>query len=77
MATKVTINSSSPYRVAINNQQPKSVRTVAVTAVSRNRLSELTDVDVSGAENNETLVYDASSGKYIIKPLPAVDGGTF
>lgn len=77
MGTKVTVRSSSPYRVAINNQQPKTVRAVGIASVSINKLSDLSDVEVSGAENNETLVYDGASGKYVVKPLPAVDGGTF
>lgn len=77
MATKVTINSSSPYRVSINNQQPKNIRTVAIASASINKLESLVDVDASDPDNNETLVYDASSGKYVVKPLPAIDGGTF
>lgn len=77
MSTKVTINSSSPYRVSINNQQPKNIRTVAIASASINKLESLVDVDASDPDNNETLVYDALSGKYVVKPLPAIDGGTF
>lgn len=81
MATKVLINSASPYRVSINNQQPKNIRTVGITAQQVTPesilLAGLNDVDASGAENNETLVYDSSVQKYIVKPLPIVDGGTF
>lgn len=77
MGTKVVIRSSSPNRVLINNQQPKTVRTVAVASASSATLAGLTDVDATDSDNNETLVYDASSGKYVIKTLPSVDGGTF
>lgn len=77
MGTRVVINSSSPNRVSINNQLPKNIRTVAVAASTVDRLSKLQDVDASDPDNNETLVYDSSSGKYVIKTLPAVDGGTF
>lgn len=77
MATKVVVRSSAPNRISINNQQSKTVRTVAIASASTNKLESLTDVDASDPDNNETLVYDASSGKYVIKQLPVVDGGTF
>lgn len=77
MSTKVIVRSSALNRVLINNQQPKTVRTVAVASASSATLAGLTDVDASDSDNNETLVYDAMSGKYVIKTLPSVDGGTF
>jgi hypothetical protein len=77
MGTKVLINSTTPNRVSINNQQRSTVRTVAVASSQVNRLSQLTDVDVSDADNNEVLIYDETLNKYVIKTIPAVDGGTF
>ncbi len=77
MGTKVLINSTTPNRVSINNQQRSTVRTVAVASTQVDRLSELTDVDTSDADNNEVLVYDETLNKYVIKTIPAVDGGTF
>ncbi len=77
MGTKVLINSTTPNRVSINNQQRTTVRTVAVASSQVNRLSLLTDVDASDADNNEVLVYDETLNKYVIKTIPAVDGGTF
>jgi hypothetical protein len=77
MATKVVVRSSSPNRISINNQQRQTIKTVAIASASTNSLESLTDVDASDPDNNETLVYDSSSGKYVIKPLPVVDGGTF
>lgn len=77
MGTKVIINSVSPNRVLINNQQPKNIRTIGIAATSTSRLSSLLDVDASDPDNNETLVYDAVSEKYVVKTLPVVDGGTF
>lgn len=77
MSTKVIVRSSAPNRVLINNQQPKTVKTVGVAAAVANRLVNLVDVDASDSDNNETLVYDATSGKYVIKTLPNLDGGTF
>lgn len=41
-------------------------------------LVELKDVDSSaGVANNNTVVYDESSGKFKIKELPILNGGTF
>jgi len=102
MAVKVTVNSSSPNRVSINNQQRTTVRavdvdnspnrvsinnqqrttirTVAVTGSDINAidtLAELLDVVATDPNENETLVYDETLQKYVIKILPSVDGGTF
>jgi len=77
MGTKVTVNSTTPYRVSISNQQRETVRTVAVAASQTENLAQLKDVDASGSDNNEVLVYDETLNKYVIKTLPAVDGGTF
>ena len=77
MGTKVIVRPTSPNRISINNQQPKTIRTVGVASAVANKLENLTDVDASDSDNNETLVYDAVSGKYVIKTLPVVDGGTF
>ena len=78
MGTKVTVITSSKNRVSINNQQRSIIRSVSLSTdpFSRN-LSDLLDVDATNPDNNETLVYDAESGKYILKPLPNIDGGTF
>ena len=77
MATKVVVRSSSPNRISINSQQQKTVRTVGIASASTNKLESLVDVDASDSDNNETLVYDAASGRYVIKTLPSVDGGIF
>jgi hypothetical protein len=78
MAVKVTVNSSSPNRVSINNQQRTTIRTVGIAGPELvNQLSQLTDVDATDPDNNETLVYDETLQKYVIKILPNINGGTF
>ena len=77
MGTKVLINSTSPNRVSINNQQRTTIKTVALPATQVQKLTDLTDIDASDADNNETLVYDSTLNKYVIKTLPGIDGGTF
>jgi len=74
MGTKVTVITPSKNRVSINNQQRATIRTVGV---STNKLSGLLDVDASSPDNNDTLVYDSATGKYVIKELPLINGGTF
>lgn len=75
MSIKATINTTGKYRVSINKKPQYNVKTYNVPAV--NKLSQLLDVDASNPNNNETLVYDAVSGKYVIKELPVINGGTF
>lgn len=41
------------------------------------QLVTLTDVDATSLDNNETLVYDEQTGKFVVKELPIINGGTF
>ena len=77
MTIKVTVNSVPKTRVSINNQQRETIRTVGIAPEFTGRLSALSDVDASDPDNNETLVYDATTGKYVVKTLPIVDGGSY
>ena len=76
MAVKVTVNSVSPNRVSINNQQRTTIRSVGL-ANPESKLENLSDVDASDPDNNEILVYDETLNKYVIKTLPNITGGTF
>ena len=77
MSIKVIVNSIPKTRVSINNQQRESIRTVGLSPLVTNRLSSLVDVDSGESSNNETLVYDETTGMYVIKELPVVNGGSF
>ena len=77
MAVRVTVNSVPKTRVSINSEKRDTIRTVGIGIVPSTTLEDLTDVDASSPDNNDTLVYDASSGKYVVKELPVVNGGTF
>lgn len=76
MAVKVTVVSDARNRISINNQQRKTVRTVAVTPATTS-LAALSDVIATSPNENETLVYDQALGKYVVKTLPLVDGGHY
>jgi hypothetical protein len=78
MAIKVTVNSTPTTRVSINKQERDTIRTVGVSpTTTATRLQDLIDVDDSDADNNETLVYDAATGKYVVREIPIINGGIF
>jgi hypothetical protein len=65
-------------KISINNQQRTTVRSVSTSALTTvTQLSQLLDVNASDPDNNEVLVYDATTQNYIIKTLPAIDGGSY
>lgn len=78
MGVKVNVVSTPKNRISINNQQRKTIRTVGVGAINAvDELIDLKDVDATDVDNNETLVYDEISGKFVVKVIPIINGGTF
>lgn len=78
MGVKVNVVSTPKNRISINNQQRKTIRTVGVGTINAiDELVELKDVDATDVDNNETLVYDEISGKFVVKVIPIINGGTF
>lgn len=79
MGVKVTLVSDQKNRISINSQNRTQIKTVAVTPdfTGVSSLAGLSDVDASDPDNNETLVYDDATGKYVVKTLPNIDGGSF
>ena len=78
MSIRVTVNSVPKNRVSINTRKQETVRSVGIApSQSEKFLSGLLDVDATNPDNNETLVYDASTGKYVVRELPNLNGGTF
>jgi hypothetical protein len=80
--SKITVTTTPKNHISINTQQKGVVRvgstglTGAGSTAIRN-LSDLLDVDSSDIDNNETLVYDEGTGKFVVKELPVLNGGTF
>jgi len=66
----------SNYTVQIKPNKT-AVTSVQINKVPSLTLGQLTDVDASGTENGETLVYDSVSQKYVVKAIPVIRGGTF
>lgn len=73
----MTVYTSPQIRVSINNQNRSTIRTVGVAAKTRFKMDEIEDVVAATPESNETLVYDATIQKYVVKALPVIDGGSY
>ena len=74
------IFTSPQIRVSVNKQQRTTIRTVGISpavTVPITKLADLEDVDSSDPDNNETLVYDSVTQKYVVKALPLIDGGSY
>lgn len=48
-----------------------------IAKVGSIQLGSLTDVNTSGQQNGDVLVYNANTNTYIVQTLPKVDGGAF
>jgi hypothetical protein len=78
MAIKAVVNSVPTTRVEINATTRDAIRTVGISpTTAQNYLVGLVDVDASDVDNNETLVYNSTTEKFVVKILPVVDGGSF
>lgn len=79
MPITAIVNLNQGTTVQLSN--PKTVATVAPLTVgpatSLSSLSQISDVDASSPDNNEVLVYDSATNKYVIKTIPTIQGGTF
>ena len=40
-------------------------------------LGQVSNIDATDPQDGETLVYDAATGKYVVKSITKVSGGTF
>lgn len=68
----ITVNTPAKNRIAINTGVGIGGGGTGVDTVV-----ELKDVDASDVDNNETLVYDEVSGKFVVKIIPIINGGEF
>lgn len=77
----ITVRTTPKSRISINSGSSKKliVNTGGGTSPTGaiDTIQELKDVDASDVDNNETLVYDETSGKFVVKAMPLIDGGTF
>lgn len=71
-----------PTRVSISSPDRKTIRAVGITprvgsGSGASYMNELVDVDASSPDTGDTLVYDSALGKYVVRPLSIIDGGSF
>lgn len=69
MGNKISVTTTPKNRVLIN--------TGGSSGIGVDTLRKLKDVDATSLNNNEILVYDESTGKFIIEELPVINGGEF
>lgn len=78
MGSKITVTTRPGNRISINSPQRQQIKSVnTVGGAGADRLAELVDVDATSVDNNETIVYDEGSGKFVVKEIPIINGGTF
>ena len=68
MATTVVINNNPATTVSLKPAN-KTFASVSVAPSSNISLGSLNDVDVSGAENNEVLIFDYANNKFVVSPI--------
>ena len=68
--SKIKVTTQPKNRITINTRGMIGTGQV-------DTLVELKDVNATSIANNNTVVYDVVSGKFIIRELPIVNGGDF
>lgn len=48
-----------------------------VAKVGAVSFSQINDINVSGQQDGDILVYQANTSTYVVQELPKVDGGTY
>ena len=84
MATTVVISNNPATTVSLKPAN-KSFASVSLAPSSNISLGSLTNVDVSGAENNEVLIFNQTLNKFVVSPITldanvnilGISGGTF
>jgi hypothetical protein len=74
MTTSVIINNNPGTTVNLKPAN-KTFASVSLNPTANISLGQLTNVDVSGAENNEVLVFDQANNKFVVSAY-TVDANT-
>jgi|LakMenEpi03Aug12_release.lakeMendotaPanAssembly.Ray.scaffolds.fasta_scaffold00075_73 hypothetical protein len=75
----IIVRTQPKNRISINIQQQSNIKSVGLSGKQnlKENLRQLNDVDATSLNNNETIVYDEASDKFVVRELPIVNGGTF
>ena len=84
MATTVIINNNPGTTVSLKPAS-KTIASVSVSPSSNISLGDLKNVDVSGASQNEVLVFDQANNRFVVEQyvidantnIANIQGGTF
>ncbi len=84
MATNVIITNNPGTTVSLKPAN-KTIASVSVSPSSNISLGDLTNVDVSGASQNEVLVFDQANNRFVVEQyvidantnIANIQGGTF
>lgn len=68
---------NNPVRVSVTAKPSVVTQVKNFASAGSMTLGQLLNVDATDADNGETLVYDETLNKYVIKVLPKIQGGTF
>ena len=68
MATTVVINNAPATTVSLKPAN-KTFASLSVAPSSNIGLGSLNNVDVSGAENNEVLIFNQTLNKFVVSPI--------
>jgi hypothetical protein len=68
MATTVVINNAPATTVSLKPAN-KTFASLSVAPSANIGLGGLNNVDVSGAENNEVLIFDQANNKFVVAPV--------
>lgn len=82
MSDKITVVTTPKNRISINTPQSGSIKVISGAGgggggVGIRHFADLLDVDATNVQANNTVVYDAASGKYKVEELPVINGGEF
>lgn len=78
MSIKITANTRNRLTVTTAPKNRITLNTrLGVGGNAIDTVAELRDVDATDVDNNETLVFDSTVQKYVVKVLPLIDGGSY
>lgn len=80
MTNSIIINPQGRNKISVITTPKNRIQVSSKSGISAGGSTTfrgLSDVDATDADNNETVVYDETTGKFVVKELPVLNGGTF
>jgi hypothetical protein len=65
-----------PINVNVKPQKT-TISSVTVARTANLSLSQLNNVETAGSQDGFVLTYEDGSGKFVMKEIPRIDGGSF